>query len=375
MRRRGAQRCCPAPLAALACRAPRLTRALTCALALTLGFAVASGFAPRSASAEPHDRLRIASFQTELARKGPGLLLDAIRKGDAQSRAVAALIAKAAPDIIALQGIDYDHRAAALTALAQQIEAAGHAMPYHFALRPNSGLATGLDMDGDGRLGTARDAQGYGQYSGHGGMALLSRYPILHDQARDFSALLWADMPDPMIPMRGGAPFPSAQAFAAQRLSSTGHWAVPLRLESGAVITLLSFAATPPVFDGPQDRNGKRNHDELRFWTWMMEGAFGPAPAEPFVLLGLANIDPARGEGRRGALRALLADPRLTDPRPRGPSGDDATAEFATAGPLRLSYILPSAGWTVTGSGQHADPKASRHRLIFVDLALPPPAP
>ncbi len=366
MRRRSAQRCCLPRLTAPALLA-RLT-ALAC-----LAFAL--GFAPRSASAEPHNRLRIASFQTELARKGPGLLLDAIRKGDVQTRAVAALIAKAAPDIIALQGIDYDHRAAALTALAQQIEAAGHAMPYHFALRPNSGLATGLDMDGDGRLGTARDAQGYGQYSGHGGMALLSRYPVLQGQARDFSALLWADMPDPMIPMRGGAPFPSAQAFAAQRLSSTGHWAVPVRLDSGRVITLMSFAATPPVFDGAEDRNGKRNHDETRFWTWMMEGVFGPAPAEPFVLLGLANIDPARGEGRRGALRALLADPRLTDPRPRGASGDDATAEFATAGPLRLSYILPSASWTVTGSGQHADPKASRHRLIFVDLALPPPAP
>ena len=24
---------------------------------------------------------------------------------------------------------------------------------------------------------------------------------------------------------------------------------------------------TPPVFDGPEDRNGTRNHDEIRFWA------------------------------------------------------------------------------------------------------------
>ncbi len=336
--------------------------ALTCALVVVLLL-----LAPLPACAQ--SPLRIASFHTELSRKGPGLLLKATREGDPQVEAVARLIARAAPDIIALQDIDYDYHAEALTALAERITEHGHALPYRFALRPNTGMPTGLDMEGDGRLGTPRDAQGYGHYSGQHGMAILSRYPIRTDQAKDYSALLWADMPDPMVPTSpDGAPFPSPDAFAAQRLSSTGHWAVPVDLGEGQELMLLTYAATPPLFDKDEDRNGKRNHDETRFWTWLMDGAFGPPPNPPLVLLGLANVDPHRGQGRRAALTTLLADPRFNDPHPTNSAGEDATAEFARAGLLRLSYILPSSDLQVTGSGILQDPAASRHRLVYVDL-------
>jgi len=32
----------------------------------------------------------------------------------------------------------------------------------------------------------------------------------------------------------------------------------------GQVIHILASHPTPPVFDGVEDRNGRRNHDEIR---------------------------------------------------------------------------------------------------------------
>ena len=40
----------------------------------------------------------------------------------------------------------------------------------------------------------------------------------------------------------------------------------PIRIEGETVHFLVSHP-TPPVFDGPEDRNGTRNHDEIRFWA------------------------------------------------------------------------------------------------------------
>jgi hypothetical protein len=57
--------------------------------------------------------------------------------------------------------------------------------PHRFAAPPNVGQPTGVDLDGDGRTWRARDAHGYGLFSGDGGMAILSRFPI--GAVRDFS--------------------------------------------------------------------------------------------------------------------------------------------------------------------------------------------
>ena len=47
----------------------------------------------------------------------------------------------------------------------------------------------------------------------------------------------------------------------------------------------------------------------------MLDGAFGPAPQD-FFLLGNANLDPADGEGLRDVMETLLSDPRVQDRRP-----------------------------------------------------------
>ncbi|PIE14311.1 MAG: endonuclease [Rhodobacterales bacterium] len=350
--------------------------------------------------------LKIATYDASLERRGPGLLLRDILSGDdAQINSVADIITHVAPDILLLTGFDYDNGNHALHAFADLLAARGTSYPHLFALRPNTGMETGLDMNRDGRTGTAADAQGYGEFAGQGGMAILSRYPIDTDRVQDFSALRWVDFPGALLPHRNGQPFPSPEALSLQRLSTTGHWVVPVRLP-GSVLNLMAFAATPPVFDGPEDKNGKRNHGEIAFWNRYLNGQLAPAPLPgPFVILGKANLDPHDSEGRNAVLRDLLAHPKLQDPRPASQGarhasrlqgganlshqGDPAldTADWRDdpgPGNLRVDYVLPSADLMVTAAGVfwpgpdqaesallgQGEALASHHHMVWVQLRL-----
>ena len=304
--------------------------------------------------------------------------------------AVARVIAGRSPDVILLTGIDWDLDLLAVKAVAARIAAAGADYPHLYATQPNTGMATGLDLDGDGRLNEADDAQGWGRFTGEGGMAVMSRLPLDEPAARDFSGLLWRDLPGNLI-----AEDTLAEGAAdIQRLSSTGHWDVPVILPDGARLHLLAMSAGPPVFDGPEDRNGRRNHDETAFWQRYMDGSLRDAPpGGPFVILGTLNLDPADGDGRTEAIAGLLADRRVTDVGPASPGGKAAadaahrgdpaldTAVFAPPkgpGNLRVDYVLPSADLRVTGSGvwwpEPDDPGAedatvaSRHRMVWVTV-------
>lgn len=278
-----------------------------------------------------------------------------------------AIIAHHTPDLLLLTDIDYDYDALALSALAETLD-----YPHHFALRPNTGLQTGFDLDGDGRFGDARDAQGYGRFSGDGGMAILSQFAIDATQVTDLSDVLWRDVPNAVLPTTM-----TAEVAAVQRLSTSGHWIVPIDTRIGPV-TLLAFAATPPVFDGPEDRNGLRNRDELMIWQHVLDGNYGAAPSD-FVLLGNANLDPLGGEGYSTAIAEVLRDPRLTDPYTGIP-----TANWPEDGPgnLRVSYVLPATSFTVRDAGVFwpapDDPDATLlgddglaagvHHLVWVDI-------
>lgn len=340
------------------------------------------------------ETMRVATFAAPLTRDGPGLLLrDVLAGDDPQIAATIAAIHAAAPDILVLTQFDHDADLAALSAFAAGLAAAGTDLPHVFSALPNAGMATGLDMDGDGTVGEPRDAQGYGRFAGAGGLAVLSRWPIDAGGVRDLGGLLWRDLPGATLPVVDGAPFPSEAALAVQRLSSTGHWIVPV-MAPGGVVDLLVWSATPPVFDGPEDRNGLRNRDELRLWTAVLDGVLGTAPGPHFVIAGNANLDPADGDGLRDAMADFLADPRLTDPRPGsaggmaaadpGHAGDPAldTADWTGPGNLRVSYVLPATAWQVIASGVlWPDPEdaaaplsagdvasAGPHRLVWVDI-------
>lgn len=332
------------------------------------------------------DSIRIATYAAPLSRDGPGLLLRDLDKGtDPQIAAIVEVISRVSPDVLTLTDFDFDLEGRALRTFAELVD-----YPYHYARLPNTGMATGMDLDGNGYLGDARDAQGYGRFAGDGGMAVLSRYPI--GDVTDYSAVLWADVPDAVWPVVEGAPFPSTQAHAVQRLSTSGHWVVPIQTPDGSAFSILVFAATPPVFDGPEDKNGLRNRDELRLIEQMIDTTLGA-----FVVAGNANLDPVDGQGFSGAMATFLTDSRIQDPKPRSAGGQAAadhthignpafdTADWPTEGPgnLRVSYVLPSTEFTVLGAGVYwpapDSPDAAvlgpdgllagPHRLVWVDVA------
>ncbi|SLN66370.1 hypothetical protein ROA7450_03526 [Roseovarius albus] len=331
------------------------------------------------------DSVRIATYNTDLSRNGPGLLLrDILRGNDPQVAAVATVITRNQPDILLLQAVDYDLELCALKAFNATLTAAGVHYPHIFASQPNTGMHTTFNMNLDGHTGGPKDAQSYGEFSGQSGMAILSRFPIQREPIQDFSAMLWKDTPDALLPDM------PTKVRNHQRLSYVSHWIVPITVGK-QTLNLMAFHASPPVFDGPEDRNGRRNHDEIRFWQHYLDGAFGAVSKGSFIIIGDANLDPVDSEGRKRAIQSLLKDPRLQDPAPQrsfpistqpGQYGDPMldTVHWPQLDTMRVDYILPSVDLRVTASGVYwpdeTTPEgqtaltASRHRLVWVDIAL-----
>ena len=192
------------------------------------------------------------------------------------------------------------------------------------------------------------------------------------------------------------------------RLSSKSHWDVPVDV-NGSTVHVLAAHPTPPTFDGPEDRNGTRNHDEIRFWADYVtpgkasryirddEGVTGGLkPGESFVILGDQNADPVDGDSTQHAIDQLLDHPRITDPLPTSAGGPEAailqgganlthvgdpaydTADFADTAPgnLRADYVLPSRDLEVLDAGVfwpvQADPALGAHRHVPVPVERPP---
>lgn len=318
--------------------------------------------------AEP---FRLCLFHSELSRKAPGLLYRDITSNAPSVVEAADRIARGRCDVLGLLGFDYDYNGVALSAFIDTIIAqGGPSYPYRFALRPNVGWPSFIDLDMDGRLGTPSDAQSYGRFSGEGGMAILSQVPIIESDAKDFSQVLWRDLPWATLPKTAEGPFFSEAALAKQRLSTTGHWVVPIRID-GAELKLLLYHASPPVFDGPEDRNGLRNADETLFWLNYIE----QQDLTDFAILGAANLDPVTGDGRNQAMRDLLDSPRISDPFQNMTRPDRLTVDWSDIdlGRMRTDYIMPFAEYRVTSAGTiWPRPEAqepSRHALVWVELS------
>lgn len=366
--------------------------------------------------------VRVAAFNASLVRKGAGVLIVDIGKGDPQVVTVAEILLRVRPDVLLLNEFDHDPQGVALERFATLLEEGvaglpGLAYPYRFADAPNSGVPSGYDLDGDGRRMRARDAVGYGRFPGQHGMAVLSRLPL--GEARTFRNFLWADLPGAAPPRNpDGSLFWPEEVWRALPLSSKSHWDLTVTLPDGTPLHLLASHPTPSVFDGPEDRNGLRNAAEIDFWRQYLDGApfaddagvAAPlAPDAHVVVLGTLNLDPEDGDGRRETMRGLLDHPRLQDPKPASAGGAAAaaaqggvndrhrsdpaldTADWRDDGPgnLRVDYVLPAAALAVTGVGvfwpSPDDPAArlvavegrerasSDHRLVWVDI-MPPRA-
>ncbi len=335
------------------------------------------------------------TFNTDLARKGPGLLVRDLMRGDAQDVTSAlARIAALTPDIAVLRGIDFDHDLVAIRLMQEALAALGHEMPFRFAFAPNSGLPTPFDLDRDGRFGRARDKQGFGFFRGNGGMAILSRYPIRHEEARDMSGYLWQDLPGATWPVTSNGYYYTEAEMSLLRLHAVGAWDVPIALPTG-VVHILASHASPPVFDGPEDRNGLRNAAELSFWALYLSGALpdwpDPNPASSILAAGL-NADPNDGEGAHDALAALLTHPALQDPQPASAGGvAHANADHISdprhdtvdwpeddrmPGNLRVDYLLPGIGFEIEAAGVDwpvttQDPGlGSAHKPVWLEFSF-----
>ncbi|MDE0458129.1 MAG: endonuclease/exonuclease/phosphatase family protein [Chromatiales bacterium] len=361
------------------------------------------------------DPVRFATFNASMNRGAAGELAAALRDGDdPQIAKVAEIIRAVDPDVIAIN--EFDHGAGLDRAFVGNY--LDDAYPFSFIAPSNTGVATGLDLDGDGIAGSdpgttdlARDSHGFGMFEGQYGMLVLSRHEIAVEDVRTFRTFRWRDMPGARLPARpDGTPFYSDEALDVLRLSSKSHWDVPVRI-GGEVVHFLVSHPTPPVFDGPEDRNGARNADEIRFWSDYIAGEEyihddsgrkgGLANGAHFVIAGDLNADPADGESVPGAIRQLLDHPLVNasvTPRSAGGSAAAAaqggvnsthggdprfdTADFRDDAPgnLRVDYVLPSTGLEVVAAGVFWPPEetpeaawldASDHRPVWVDVTLP----
>ncbi len=396
------------------------------ALPLTaMTHAAATSDDPGRAGAE-HAPVRFATFNASLNRNAAGRLVsDLSTPSNAQARAVAEVIQRTRPDVLLINEFDFDAGNPGLDLFARnylevaQNGAAPISYPYRYAAPSNTGIPSGLDLDNSGSVGGGNDAFGFGLYPGQFDMAVYSRYPIDTGRARTFQNFLWRDMPGALLPDDPATPAPadwySPQELDVFRLSSKSHWDLPIQTPGGVVHFLVSHP-TPPVFDGPEDRNGTRNHDEIRFWADYVTPGHGRyirddagrrgglAPGARFVIAGDQNADPLDGDSVAQAINQLLNSPRINaDGAPSSAGaveqsflqgginllhrGDPAfdTADFADRAPgnLRVDYVLPDRRAAVTASGVFwpvsSDPlfrltgvfpfPTSDHRLVWADIA------
>ena len=365
--------------------------------------------------------VRVATYNVSLYDERAGGLVARLQAGDAGARGIAAVLQRVRPDLVLLNEFDYDPdgRAADLFQrdyLEVSQDGGGEPLryPYRYLAPVNTGVPSGLDLDGNGTAGgegrdRGNDAWGYGLHPGQYGMLVLSRHPIDAAAVRTFQRLRWSTLPgarQPVDPATGHSWYPAA-VWSQLRLSSKSHWDVPVRTPLGTV-HLLAAHPTPPVFDGPEDRNGRRNADEIRLWAeyldggdkpWLCDdqGRCGGLPAgAAFVIAGDYNADPVDGDSAPGAIGQLLEHPRVNGdyvPRSAGAleratahglprAGDPAshTGDFGPrAGTLRLDYVLPSRDlpvrdggvfWPRDGEAGANAAAASDHRLVWLDLQV-----
>jgi endonuclease/exonuclease/phosphatase family metal-dependent hydrolase len=385
-------------------------------------FAVSWADQPAAAPREAAQRVRVATFNVSLNRPRAGQLANELRgTAEADVQKIAAVLQRVRPDIVLLNEFDYDAAGAALQNFEQNYLAVAQAggeplqFKHRYIAEVNTGEPTGIDMNRDGRSDGPNDAYGFGRFPGQYGMVVLSQWPIAADQVRSFRRFLWRDMPDALLPRlpESGESYYSPEQLAIFRLSSKSHWDLPIQL-GGRTLHLLACHPTPPAFDGPEDRHGCRNHDEIRLWAdyivperagYLVDDAGARGGLETgasFVIVGDLNSDPLDGDSAEGAIKQLLEHPAINvsfipqsagalaaaeasgrrNSSQRGDPRHD-TADFSSPngpGNLRVDYVLPSKNLKVESGGVFwptpDDPEAalstaSDHHLVWIDLVWP----
>jgi len=406
-----------------------------------LGLTVVIGLAllPVVALAKSDDAgpvVRFATFNASLNRGSAGALgAELATPGSAQPDVIAEIIQRTRPDVLLINEFDFDPQALAdfqTNYLSfPHGTAAPIVYPYTFIAPSNTGVFSGFDYDNSGLAGdfVPNDSYGFGFFPGQFGMAVLSMHPIDAASARTFQLFKWKDMPGALLPDDPSTaapadwytPGPELDSF---RLSSKSHWDVPINIDGETVHFLVSHP-TPPVFDGPEDRNGTRNHDEIRFWADYVHpgrsgyiyddngNSGGLAADELFVIAGDQNSDPLDGDSIPGSIQQLLNSPKVNTkvtPSSIGGAEQDGlqgnantlhlsdpafdTADFfdgfppapfgGAPGNLRADYVLPRKNMMISDAGvfwpESTDPlfplvgtfpfPSSDHRLVWIDVRV-----
>jgi len=345
----------------------------------------------------------------ELLNVSENTLLNALQSDHQQIKNIAEIIQTVNPDIILLNEFDNqgeDHKALKLfiSNYLNKSQNGQNAIdyPYFYQGPVNTGINSGMDINGDGVEGKLPDdGYGYGHFPGHFSMVLLSKYPIDFNNIRSFQYFKRHDMPNALMPIdpETKEPWYKKEVWQALRLSSKSHWDVPVKV-NGKVIHVLASHPTPPVFDGPEDRNGKRNHDEIRFWhdyispenadyIYDDNGKKGGLKNEAsFVILGDLNATTVDGNAIKAGIHSLLSNDKIQDAMPESQAGekhspDNINGKHHTAfWRMRVDYVLPSvSGLAIKNSGIFwplandesyrliKDRKASSdHRLVWLEL-------
>ncbi|HUE97820.1 MAG TPA: endonuclease/exonuclease/phosphatase family protein [Anaerolineales bacterium] len=399
-------------------------------LILILALAAPVGAAPADApGARGLAVVRFATFNASLNRFNAGdLVADLSTPDNAQAKTVAEIIQRTRPDVLLINEFDFVEGGLAAELFqdnylsisqngAQPIE-----YGYYFVAPSNTGIPSGFDLNNDGVVGGPDDAFGFGFFPGQFGMAVYSRFPINYDDIRTFQLFLWKDMPGALLPDDPNTPAPadwySPEELDVFRLSSKSHWDVPIQIGNKVVHFLVSHP-TPPVFDGPEDRNGRRNFDEIRFWAdYISPGqrsryiyddngqSGGLQPGSLFVIAGDQNSDPLDGDSIPGSIQLLLEHPLVNTkvtPSSEGAVQQSAlqgganlthqsdpafdTADFSDTAPgnLRADYVLPRKNLQIVDAAVfwplNTDPlfplvgtfpfPSSDHRLVWIDVRVP----
>lgn len=363
------------------------------------------------------ESLRIATFNVSMdatnhTPKGEQIksdaLANALKANHQQIKNIAEIIQRVRPDIILLnefdyipkeQGIEYfkKHYLNVSQNNQQVID-----FPYSFIAPVNTGLATHFDLDNDGKsTGIMADAQGFGFFEGHYGMAVLSKYPIDFDKVRTLQKFKYKDMPNAQMPTdpKTGENWYNKNEWQALRLSSKSFWDLPVKVNNKTVHVLASHP-TPPVFDGDEDRNGKRNHDEVRLiadyvsnkaYIYDDKGQKGGLKADSrFVILGDLNASPEGDKARTNTTDQILKNALINAsfvPQSAGAKEQYDTNEaqnYTANWQARVDYVLPSnyglkiknggVFWPIKSSNEYRLIKdrnaSSDHRLVWLDLIV-----
>lgn len=385
-----------------------------------IGLCLASIFFAGCAE-EQEPVLRVATFNVSMeannyAEKseipGPQVLEAVLASGDhPQVKNIAEIIQRVNPDIILLNEFDYisdvskgvKKFVSAYLNVGQQGQKAVD-YPYVYVSPVNTGEPTPFDLDNNGKEeGVGGDAYGYGLYPGQYGMALLSKYPIDVSGVHTMTSFKWRDMPDAqrVFDPATGQPWYDDTEWATVRLSSKSHWDIPVKVD-GKTVHILAMHPTPPTFDGPEDRNGKRNSDEIRLMADYLSPykgqyiyddnnkAAGLTQNSRFVLVGDFNAADIGEKYRPGVIEQLTKNPLVNSsliPESEGGAvafDEPYSSRYTAYWGARADYVLPSSyGIVPQKSGVFwpepddalyrliADRKASSdHRLVWVDMVL-----